>query len=348
MTMRTYIALLVLLLGILGGGVYFIMNSGSRQPKTEVAQPKSPTAPRLGAWVDEVVFREEGDPAKAVDMIEAGEIHTHAYGINDPELYRKIQSSRVMQHEISYGSTYELTFNPVGPTFPKTGELNPFSVPAIREAMNWLVDRNHLVEEIYRGLAVPRFLPLNTSFPDYARLADVARQIELQYSYNPDKAKEIITNEMKRLGATFTNGRWTYRGKPVRLFFLIRSDDHRRREIGDYVATLLENLGFVVERQYKTATEASPIWVLSDPGDGRWHMYTGGWVSLAIDRDQADMFNAYYTPRGRPDPLWQAYKPSPRLDKVAEILDRRHYNTWKERKDLMTEALRLSMKDSVR
>jgi peptide/nickel transport system substrate-binding protein len=345
------IAVLLVLLAALGGGAYLILNdSGAPRiaPQAAAPPPEPSKSARLGAWVDEVVFREEGDPAKAVDMIEAGEIHTHAYGINDPELYRKIQSSRVIQHEISYGSTTELTFNPVGPTFPRTGELNPFSVPAMREAMNWLIDRHHVVEEIYRGLAVPRFLPLNTAFPDYARLADVARQLELQYAYNPEKAKEIITSEMKRLGATLTNGRWSYKGKPVRLLFLIRSDDHRRREIGDYLATLLDNLGFVVERQYKTATEASPIWVLGDPGDGRWHMYTGGWISLAIDRDQADMFNSYYTPRGRPDPLWQAYKPSPRFDKVAEILDRRHYNTWEERKDLMTEALQWSMKDSVR
>lgn len=343
------LALLLVLLAGVAGAAYFVLNSGERAiaPQASVS-PATSNSARLGAWVDEVVFREEGDPAKAVDMIEAGEVHTHAYGINDPELYRKIQSSRVIQHEISYGSTTELTFNPVGPTFPRTGELNPFSVPAIREAMNWLIDRNHVVEEIYRGLAVPRFLPLTTAFPDYARLADVARQLELQYSYNPEKAKEVLTSEMKKLGATFADGKWSYKGKPVRLAFLIRSDDHRRREIGDYLSTLLDNLGFVVERQYKTATEASPIWVLGDPADGRWHMYTGGWISLAIDRDQADMFNSYYTPRGRPDPLWQAYKPSPRLDKVAEILERRDYNTWEERKQLMTEALRLSMKDSVR
>ena len=60
------------------------------------------------------------------------------------------------------------------------------------------------------------------------------------------------------------------------------------------------------------------------------------------------MFNGYYTPRGRPDPLWQAYKPSPRFDKVAEILDRRDYKTWEERNELMTEGLKLSMEDSVR
>jgi len=347
MTKGARIAVLVALLAVLGAGAYFTLKSGVRLAKPATTESMATQSPRLGAWVDEVVFREEADRAKAINMFEAGEIDVYGLGITDPELYRRIQASRVIQYEISYGSSSELTFNPVGPTFPKTGDLNPFHFPAIREAVNWLIDRDYVAEEIYGGLAVPRYLPLTTAFPDYARLADVARRLELHYSYDPEKAKAVIAKEMKKLGAQLVNERWQYRGKPVRIILLIRTED-QRREIGDYVATLLENVGFVVDRQYKTAAESSPIWIGGNPADGRWHIYTGGWVSLAIDRDQADMFNGYYTPRGRPDPLWQAYKPSPRLDKVAEILDRRDYNTWAERKELMAEALKLAMEDSVR
>lgn len=342
------LALFVLALLLVGLGGYFLLSSGARPLPSPVAAPTSDKAPRSGAWVDEVVFREEGDPAKAIDMMEAGEIQVYALGLNDPELYRKIQSSRVLQHEISYGSNTELTFNPAGPTFGKTGELNPFSVPAIREAVNWLIDRDHIVEEIYGGLGIPKYLPLTSAFPDYARLADEARQLELRYAYNPDKAKAAIAAEMKKLGATSSNGKWFYRGKPVRLIFIIRSDDHQRREIGDYVARLLEDAGFAVDRQYKTATEASPIWVLGDPADGRWHLYTGGWVTLVVNRDQADNFDFYYTSRGRPDPLWQAYKPEPKFDKLAERLRNRDYATTEERKQLLIEALKFALRDSVR
>src|SRR4030095_6924936 len=320
MTKGALIAVLAALLAMLGGWAYFIFNSKARPARPEIGSSAPAKAAGLGAWVEEVVFREEPDPAKAIDMLEADAVQVYALGLNDPELYRKIQSSRALQHDISYGSTAELSFNPVGPTFPKTGELNPFSVPAIREATNWLIDRDHIVEEIYGGLAVPKYLPLTSAFPDYARVADEARQIELQYAYKTERAKAVITREMKKLGADASNGKWTYRGKPVRLIFLIRSDDHQRREIGDYIATLFESVGFVVDRQYKTASEASPIWVLGDPADGRWHFYTGGWVTLVVNRDQADNFDFYYTSRGRPDPLWQAYKPDPKFDKIAERL----------------------------
>jgi len=292
MTKGARIAVLALLLAVLGAGAYFTLKSGVRPAKPATAESTATQSPRLGAWVDEVVFREEADRAKAINMFEAGEIDVYGLGITDPELYRRIQASRVIQYEISYGSSSELTFNPVGPTFPKTGELNPFHVPAIREAVNWLIDRDYVAEEIYGGLAVPRYLPLTTAFPDYARLADVARPLELHYSYDPEKAKAVIAKEMKKLGAQLVNEKWQYRGKPARIILLIRTED-QRREIGDYVATLLENVGFVVDRQYKTAAESSPIWIGGNPADGRWHIYTGGWVSLAIDRDQADMCNGY-------------------------------------------------------
>jgi peptide/nickel transport system substrate-binding protein len=347
MTKGGRIATLIALLAVLGAALYFIFNSPARPAKPHIAESAPAKSELVGAWVEEVVFREEADRAKAINMFEAGEIQVYGLGITDPELYRRIQASRVLQYEISYGSSSELTFNPVGPTFPKTGDFNPFHFPAIREAVNWLIDRDYIAEEIYGGLAVPRFLPLTTAFPDYAHLADVARRLELHYAYDPEKAKAVIAKEMAKAGAKLIAQRWHYGGKPVRLILLIRTED-QRREIGDYVATLLENLGFVVERLYKTAAESSPIWIGGNPADGRFHIYTGGWVSLAIDRDQADMFNSYYTPRGRPDPLWQAYKPSPRFDKVAEILDRRDYNTSEQRKELMTEALKLAMEDSVR
>ena len=317
------------------------MESGPTLPSTAGVAPEGPQS------VEEVVFFEEPDFDKALGMIEAGEAHLYATGTSDPAREQRIRNSPVMAHEISYGSYTELTFNPVGPTFPATGELNPFHAPALREAMNWLVDRDHIVEEIYGGLAVPRYLPLNTTFPDYARLSDVAKVLEIRYQYNPERARTVITTEMQKLGAILEGGQWRYQGNPVRLIFLIRTEDERR-ESGDYVATLLEDLGFTVDRQYKTAAEASPIWATGDPGQGDWHLYTGGWISTAISRDQAGNFGFFYTSRGLPDPLWQAYQPAPELDEVAGLLSSRDYPTWEERQRLMARALELALEDSAR
>ncbi|MCX7838839.1 MAG: ABC transporter substrate-binding protein [Anaerolineae bacterium] len=316
-------------------------------PPTATPVPPTPTpVPVKGAWVDEVVFFEEPDSAKAVTMIESGDMHIFGFGISDPKIYAKLKDSKNAVFAPSYGSTTELSFNPVGPTF-KDGRLNPFSVPAIREAMNWLVDRDYVVKEIYGGLAIPMYTVLNPVFPDYAKVADVARALEIKYSYNKDKAKAQIEAEMKKLGAELVGGKWTYKGTPVTVILIIRTEDERRA-IGDYVAKQLEDLGFTADRQYKTSAEASPIWLSGDPAEGKWHVYTGGWISTVVNRDLANNFTYYYTARGRSEPLWQAYKPSPEFDKISERLTRRDYKDVAERTKMFAEALDLSMKDSAR
>jgi peptide/nickel transport system substrate-binding protein len=299
-----------------------------------------------GPWVDEVDFFVEEDEAKVVDMLLKNEMQVYFRDITDPELFSRIKASPSLWYVTSYGLYFEITFNPVGPEF-KTGKLNPFSVPRIREAINYLVDRRYICDEIMAGMAVPKYTTLTPAFPDYARYADTVMEIEDEYSYNLEKARGIITEEMTKLGAEMRNNKWYYKGEPVKLIFIIRIED-QRKAIGDYVSSQLEKLGFEVDRQYKRSREASPIWIGSDPADGLWHLYTAGWITTVVSRDESDNFGYYYTSRGRGDPLWQAYTPDPEFDSVAGKLWNREFNTIAERDEMMVKALKLSMKDSVR
>lgn len=301
---------------------------------------------RRGALVDEIVFTQETDVGKVAGLIERGSHHVFAQGITNTPVFQRLRDSKRTGYEEAYGSSSELTLNPAGPEFDN-GELNPFHVPAIREALNWLVNRRHVAQEIYGGMASPRVLPLNTAFPDYARLAAAARALELHYGHNPERAQKVIREEMRALGATLDNGHWHYKGEPVRLIVLIRTED-ARKQVGDYIANLLEDTGFRVLRRYRTAQEASRIWIAGDPAAGRWHIYTGGWISTVINRDESENLSYYYTPRGRSEPLWQAYAPVPELDEISERLQRRDYATWEERQQLMARGLELAMADSAR
>ncbi len=314
--------------------------------RPDPATPPADLSDRQGALVDEIVFRQEPDPGKIVQLIEAGTHHAFVHGISNPAIFQQMRASRQTAYDESRGTSSELTFNPIGPTFAN-GDLNPFHVPAIREAMNRLVNRRHVAEEIFGGLAVPRVLPISTGFPDYARLAAEARTLELRYAHDPEAARAVITREMEALGARKVDGVWTYEGRPVEIRLLIRTEDERRR-IGDYVANLLEDSGFRTRRLYRVADEASRIWIAGDPARGEWHVYTGGWVALVINRDQAAEFSFYYTPRGRPEPLWQAYTPTEELDTLADRLQRRDYGTWEERQAMMARGLELGLQDSVR
>ncbi len=299
-----------------------------------------------GAMVDEVVFFEEPDRAKAINILEAGDMHIYGLGISDPKVFAQVKDSKNLAFDFSYGSYNELTFNPSGPAF-KDGRLNPFSVAAIREAMNWLVDRDYIAKEIFGGLAVPMWTHILPVFPDYARIADTMEAIKIKYAPDQKKAQSVISDEMKKLGAELTGGKWTYKGQPVTVSFLIRTED-QRRAIGDYVSKQLEDIGFTVDRQYKTAAEASPIWNSSDPAEGKWYIYTGGWINTSINRDRAGDFDSFYTKRGGTSPLWQAYKPLPEFDKVAERLDNSDFKDIAERQQLMKQASELSLKDSAR
>ncbi len=301
---------------------------------------------RKGALVDEVVFTQESDLGKVAGMIDSGKYHLYGQGVTNTTVYHRLRDSKGAGYEIAYGSCTELTLNPVGPEFTN-GELNPFSVPRIREEMNRLINRRYIAEELYGGLAVPRFFALNTSFPDYASLSDTAKRLESIYAHAPEQAKRAITTEMQKLGAVKEKGIWKYKGKPVILKFLIRSDD-TRKQIGDYVANLFEDLGFNVSRQYRNPEEGARVWFGGDPASGQWHLYTGGWISTIINRDETQNFSFYYTKRGRSAPLWQAYNPSAEFDAVAEKLERRDYTTLQQRQELTAEALELSMRDSVR
>ncbi len=302
-------------------------------------------APR-GPWVDEVVFYTESDPDKVVEMLVKNEAQAFFDDLTDPNIFKTVKE-KGLSYEFSYGLYYELTFNPVGPEFPATGKLNPFSNAKIREAMNYIVDRTYIASDIMGGLAVPRYTALTPSFPDYARYADVIYEVESTYKYNFEKGKAMIFEEMQKMGAVYRDGKWYYKGEPVTIIFLIRTED-ARRAIGDYTASQLEKLGFTVERKYGTSRELSPYWIRGNPADGQWHVYTGGWITTIVSRDEADNFGYFYTKMGRPEPLWQAYVNDPEFYSVAQKLYNKMYKSAEERDELMSKALVLSLKESQR
>jgi peptide/nickel transport system substrate-binding protein len=320
--------------------------AATEAPTEAAAATEAPTevmtTTRTGAWVDEVIFTEENSAEAAASQLNAGQLDLYAYTVAEAPVFETVKSSANLTSAQLVGSSNTIMFNPGEFS---DGRLNPFSNRKIREAMHWLLDRDYVVQEIYKGLALPRFTALTTVFPDYARYADIMRQIEAKYAYNPDKAQEVVTAEMQAMGAELVDGKWSFNGEPISLIFIIRTEDNRR-PIGDYFASQLESIGFTVDRQYKTRTEASPIWNQSEPTDGLWNMYTGGWISPSIDRDEGDQFSAYYTNRGLASPLWQAYVPAPELDAVALKLESNDFTSLEERRSLFETALPLSMEES--
>jgi peptide/nickel transport system substrate-binding protein len=112
-------------------------------------------------------------------------------------------------------------------------------------------------------------------------------------------------------------------------------------DIGDYVSNLLEDVGFTVNRQYKTSPEASAIWNQTDPNDGLWHLYTAGWISNQISRDLGWVFDFYNSDRVLPWIRWSYHDTgNPEYDAAAERLQNNDFGSMEERAELFDIALR--------
>ncbi len=310
------------------------------------AQPTATAVPqRHGGWLDEIDFSVISADS-AVPQLKAGAIDIYAGGLPASDL-QSIKDAGLNWGE-SNGLYYDIMYNPAVLTDANT--LNPFSDRKIREATNWLYDRNYLNQEIYAGGALPKWFTIQTNGPEYADLADVARGLEAKYAYNPDKAKQVIDAEMTTLGATLgTDGKWQYKGKPVTLIFIVRNDsDGTRIPQGDYVTKQLESIGFTVDEQYKKSSEASPIWIGTNPKDGKWNMYTAAWSSSAISRDEANMFQQMYlnTSQQGIEPFLSNVS-DPAFQKLGDDLAQTNYKTLDERRQMMAQAMELSLQDSL-
>jgi len=313
-------------------------------PPSAVQAAESPRPERQGAWLDSIVLTELNDAAQAVAALQADEIDLYAYSVGSSALWQTVLEDPNLGYTESFGSYNELTFNPAGPEF-SDGRLNPFSNAAIRAAMNRLVDRDYMIQSISGGLGAPKYTSLNSAFPDYARYLDTVQAIEAAYAYDLAQAEAEIGAEMVAMGAYLQGGTWHHDGSPVTVIFVIRVEDVRRA-YGDYVSDQLEEVGFTVDRQYKTRSQASPIWNQSDPWEGQWHIYTGGWITTAVSRDDATNFGYFYTPLGSGSPLWQNYDPTPEFLDVAERLWTNDFSSMAERDALFEQALPMAMDDA--
>jgi peptide/nickel transport system substrate-binding protein len=309
------------------------------------AATEAPTTTRHGGWVDEINYSVV-DSASAITQVQAGAIDIYAGGLASADLPSIKESG--LSYSDSNGLYYDMLYNPAVLT-DKT-KLNPFSDRRIREATNWLYDRNYINQEVYAGGGLAKFFPIQTNGPDYADLADVARALEAKYAYNPDKAKKQITTAMTEMGATMgADGKWMYNSTPVTIIFLVRSDsDGTRIPIGDYVTKQLESVGFTVDEQYKKSSECAPLVWDSEPKEGQWHIYTAAWSASIVDRDEANNFQEMFlnTSQQGSHPFIDNVA-DPEFQKLGDDLYNSNFSGLEQRREMMARAMALSIQDSL-
>jgi peptide/nickel transport system substrate-binding protein len=311
--------------------------------ESPTAVPTEPPTTRKGGWLDEIVFTSIDEVPNAVAQLQADQLDVYAYLAEDADTFAIVKDDPNLAYSNSYGSWDSILFNTA--KF-NNGKLNPFSSPKIREATNWLVDRDYIVQEILGGLGTVRYVPLVSAFPDYALYADIIRPLEAKYAYNEAKAEEIISAEMEAMGATKNaNGKWEYNGEPVVIIGLIRSEDERQ-PIGNYFCDQLEKIGFTCDRQVRTRTELAPIWQQGVVENGEFHFYTAGnyWPNLL--RDEGQNFLQNFCPDVAGTTTEAAFTCTDELHTASQALYTNKFKTMDERRELFATALPLSMENS--
>jgi peptide/nickel transport system substrate-binding protein len=318
----------------------------ARQPEAVFAQEAtpSPAAAGVGPAVDTVTFG-----AYNVDQaplnIQNGDIDLYIFGLKTAgaQSLQGVQTVRLIE---APASTLSLILNPAP---ANQGSLNPFSILAVRQAMQVLVDRDFIANDIFQGRAAP--MVTNVTAFDYDQLTIFQTVTQMNITYAPDFATQQITTEMQKAGATLQNNIWTYNGQPITIKIITRVEDERR-DIGDTVRAALEKLGFQVQPLYQQFGPATLAVYASDPKAFEWHIYTEGWGRGAPVRYDDAGVNQFYAPWLGNMPGWQEvgfwqYE-NQQLDDWGKQLYRGEFKTREERDDLFRNMIQTGLSESVR
>jgi peptide/nickel transport system substrate-binding protein len=283
-----------------------------------------------GFWLDEIYIEYEPDDTVAVNRLIDNEFDVFAYSLDRADLFALVQADPDVTYKPSIGSWKSLRINPYGPEFTD-GTLNPFyfnvmdlpeGTRTLQEVLHKFIDLDYLINDpsINGGLGWPRVTSQHSELADYDRYKDdtyIALEssinyLEDMYDYDETEGATWLADTMAEINnitgnitGDQTTG-WLYKGEPIEFTMAITSDDPARNNIGNYVGAQLEAMGFAVEYVYgdMAAMLSGLANVEEDTTGGNWNIYTGGWVSTVLSRDEGFWFVYFHTD------LWSAGIPA--------------------------------------
>jgi peptide/nickel transport system substrate-binding protein len=301
-----------------------------------------------GAYTDNLQFIQYLDGNIALHDIQAGNLDTYFFRIPLETVASISKDPNVKIYEKNAGS-FAFLLNPAPSKNPNI--LNPFQFKEIRFAVNYLINREFVVDEILNGYGSVQIDPFGISSPEYEALIPVIESYN--FKYNPSLAKGIIEKSLISHGATKLDGKWTYNGSPISIKLMIRSDDLPRKSMGEMLANELEKIGFTVQRDYGDLNKANLVVYGKDPQELSWQVYTEGFGGTSQfvrynPSTAAQMYSPYFgSMPGRGNPSFWNYQNST-LDKITQSIEFSNFTSEEERNELLRQALTLGIQESVR
>ena len=295
-------------------------------------------------FFDSVKFIQYLDENTALEEVRNGNLDVYYYTISSDRL-ENYQAREGLQVFDSTGGSYSILVNPA-----ESEEFNPFSSKDIRFALNYLIDRKLIVNELMGGYGSPIISYYGPSDPEYLT---VIEQLEaFNFKYNPVLAEEIITRVLKERGAVKIDGKWQIDAKPIEIKIFITSDDTVRKSIGEILASKLQKIGFTIKKDFGDLNKAFVVVYGSNPSDLKWSLYTEGWGRSAFVRYDSVGLGQMYSPwfstmPGFNDPSYWNYK-NDRLDTLTQKIYTGGFESSEKRSQLIQEAVVEGVNESVR
>jgi peptide/nickel transport system substrate-binding protein len=308
------------------------------------AQAHTPPHDRPGPAAERLLFRSFHVDRAPLEL-RAGNMDLYLFGIRTDAAIG-LRGADDVQLFDAPATTLSLVLNPAP---APGGRLNPFSLPEVRRAVQFLVDREFIAQDLYRGTAIPMVSHVSPLDHDYLTVYEIDRGAGIRY--DPEYARATIDTAMTEAGAELVDGRWHYGGQPIRLRFIARVEDERR-EIGDLLRAELERAGFDVTMSYQNFAPAVLAVYATDPAAFEWHLYTEGWGRSSPQRYDVGTVNAMNAPWLGNMPGWREvgfwqYE-HPQLDALGQQLFRGEFTSREERDALYAEMTELGLAASVR
>ena len=305
---------------------------------------QSPPHDKPGPAVDRLLFR-AFDVDRASRDLEAGNMDLYMFGLKIDAAERLAEDDRFKLYQAP-ASTVSLLLNPAP---AGRGELNPFSIPEVRQGVQYLIDRDFIAQDIYRGTAVPMISHVSPQDHDFLTVYEV--EVASGITYDTDYGRSLIEEGMTKAGASMDDGVWSFDGRPIRIKLIGRVEDERRN-IADLIRRELERAGFRVAVSYLPFAAAINSVYSTDPRTFQWHLYTEGWGRSSLSRYDfatANSMNAGWLgnmPGWQEVGYWQYEQEE--LDILGKQLFRGEFESKDERDSIYRRITELSLEESVR
>jgi len=263
--------------------------------------------------------------------------------------------------------SWSLLFNPIPNKAPYTWKVeekeyfNPFAIREVRFAMNYLINRKYIVDEILQGSGGPMFTMGTPGQPGTYKYNLVASRMGLSEEGDEEQAIKDITAALEKAASLpELQGRlakgdewWIFDDEPVSIKFLIRVDDPQGRLIeGHYVSDQIEKAGIKVERLLWDRAKCGKLVYGGNPATYEWHLYTEGWGAGATrafwEHIVAQMYSPWYgyMPGGGNPDFWNYQNDA--IDESTKKAYTGNFLTEDEYWELALKGTELGLQDAVR